>query len=141
MKALVIKAAAAVALLAAIPGAGFAQAGVSFVGHVPVVCRVELDSAPAAALHAGDNSLGNMNELCNTASGYRLVLDHPAGLIDAFVIIDGQQVPLSASGTSTVIVDSDVPAERRRPLQLHLAQLPAEAASDFTLRAEAKTFF
>ena len=46
----------------------------------------------------------------------------PAGLEDAFVVLDGERIAISADATRTVIVDSNRPAYRERDLTLVLAE-------------------
>lgn len=104
--------------------AGQASAGpvINFMGRVPTVCRVSLAGTIAPDLGPGEQMLGRLTELCNNVEGYRLVLLHPSGLEDAFVVLDGARIPISANTTRTVIVDSNSPAYREHDLSLILAQ-------------------
>jgi len=110
---------------------------ISVTGRVPTVCQVSLSSPPVHAMQTGANDLGVMRELCNSLAGYRVTLNHPAGLIDAWVDVGGVRVPISPSQTHTVIVDNRTPAYRERQLRLVLKQAPS-AAMNLSLEAEPK---
>ncbi len=99
------------------------------------ICRVEVGAAATPTFEAGETALGRMTELCNNVEGYRLILIHPAGLVDAFAVVDGQRVPLSSAG-QTVIVDSDQPAARARDIGIVLST--RQDGLTLGLRAEAK---
>lgn len=93
---------------------------INIMGRVATVCSVSLvGGAPLAT--EGEQMLGRLTELCNNVDGYRLVLLHPAGLEDAFVVLDGERIAISADATRTVIVDSNHAAYRERNLSLVLA--------------------
>lgn len=109
---------AAVALLAEPAAAGPV---INIMGRVATVCRVSL-AGGASAVEPGEQMLGRLTELCNNVDGYRLVLLHPAGLQDAFVVLDGERIAISSDATRTVIVDSNRPAYRERDMTLVLAE-------------------
>jgi hypothetical protein len=91
---------------------------------VPLYCEVDL--APTAARPVnGVVELGQSTEVCNAPRGYRIILEHPAGLTNAAVIIDSTRIPLSASG-ETVLVDSDHANLQVRQLALDLGNQPNE---------------
>jgi hypothetical protein len=94
---------------------------INIMGRVATVCRVSL-AGGASTVEPGEQMLGRLTELCNNVEGYRLVLLHPAGLEDAFVVLDGERIAISADATRTVIVDSNRPAYRERDLTLVLAE-------------------
>lgn len=131
--------AAMIATAGALAAPALAADGVSisFSGRVPTVCRVSMASSTALPLREGRNELGRTAELCNSEDGYRLVLNHPAGLTNAFAVVDGTPVAISANATSTVIVDSSEPADRQRQLALVLSA-PLDDAFAISLTAEAK---
>jgi len=110
---------AAVMLLAEPAAAGPV---INIMGRVATVCRVSLAGGNAPTIAPGEQMLGRLTELCNNVDGYRLVLLHPAGLQDAFVVLDGERIPIVADATRTVIVDSNRPAYRERDLALVLAE-------------------
>ncbi|MBU1385705.1 MAG: hypothetical protein KKG14_07230 [Alphaproteobacteria bacterium] len=109
---------------------------VSIHGRVGTVCRVEVGGPPAPRFEVGETRLGRMTELCNNVDGYRLVLSHPVGLQDAWMVVDGQRIPISPTSSTTVIVDSNGPAAREREVGIVLSS--ASDTLDLTLRAEAK---
>ena len=84
-------------------------------GHVPVICRVDLQASGASADHA--TYLGRMTEFCNSAAGYDVWLSHAQGLSGAAVYVDGQKIQLSASG-QTLISHSATAASRSHVLRL-----------------------
>ena len=99
-------------------------------------CRVQLEQGSAQVSGAGLVQLGAMNEACNNREGYRIVLTHAAGLTGGRVLLDGQEIPLSATG-ETVIVDADDAAFRSRDVAVDFG---AGASGPMTLsfRAEPK---
>lgn len=105
-------------------------------GIVPTVCRADING-DVSMLHQGVNDLGRITELCNDVDGYRLVLDHPTGLQGAYLLLDGQHIAIETDAGETVLVDSDVPAERERNLQLVLADA-REHFVPLTIYAEPK---
>lgn len=109
---------AAITLLAEPAAAGPV---INIMGRVATVCRVSLTGGGVPTVEPGEQMLGRLTELCNNVDGYRLVLLHPAGLEDAFVILDGERIAISANTTRTVIVDSNQAAYRERDLRLMLA--------------------
>ncbi|EKY30788.1 hypothetical protein HMPREF0185_00108 [Brevundimonas diminuta 470-4] len=94
---------------------------IDIMGRVATVCRVSLTGG-AMPVEPGEQMLGRLTELCNNVDGYRLVLLHPAGLEDAYVVLDGERIAIAADSTRTVIVDSNRPAYRERDLTLVLAE-------------------
>lgn len=126
----------ATALILAAGPAAAGSVSIGINGRVGTVCRVEIGGAPAPRFEAGETSLGRMTELCNNVDGYRLVLSHPVGLQDAWMVVDGQRIPISSTSTTTVIVDSNAPAAREREVGIVLSS--GAATLDLTLRAEAK---
>jgi hypothetical protein len=84
-------------------------------GHVPVICRVELQNGSAPAGQATD--LGRMSEFCNNAAGYEVWLSHAQGLSSAAVYVDGQRIALSPTG-STLISHSATAASTVHDLRL-----------------------
>jgi len=109
---------------------------IGITAHVRTICKVEVAAAAVSELQSGETSLGRMTELCNNLEGYQLVLTHPAGLVDAWAVVDGVRVPISAAGTETVIVDSNAPAYRERSLGIILPS--GQPNLGLSLRAEAK---
>ncbi len=83
---------------------------------VPVFCEVELEPTGVQSPQ-GVVTLGQSMELCNAPRGYRIILQHPAGLTNAAVIVDSTRIPLSASG-ETVLADSDHASLQTRQLAL-----------------------
>ncbi len=106
------------------------DSAVAINARVRTVCTADFAPYGSAHLQPGINPVGHMTELCNAIDGYRLVLDHPSGLIGAAVLVDGRRIPLQAASTRTVIVDSAHPGSVERELSLELstaADVPALA--------------
>ena len=129
--------AGALLLVSATAATAYDGTSISVTGRVPTVCQVSLSSQPVHAMQTGANDLGVMRELCNSLAGYRVTLNHPAGLVDAWVDVGGVRVPISPSQTHTVIVDNRTPAYRERQLRLVLNQAPS-ADMNLSLEAEPK---
>lgn len=70
-------------------------------GFVPVVCRASVDatSVPAAA---GEVSLGTLSEFCNSPNGYEIYADHSAALAGGSIVVAGQRVQLSETGSTRI---------------------------------------
>ena len=90
-------------------------------GYVPLYCNVELLSAPSAPGSDGLINLGTSRELCNSPHGYRVILEHPANMVNAAIISDANRIPLSQSG-ETVVWSSDQPGFELRQLALDLGK-------------------
>lgn len=89
---------------------------VTISARASTICRVDISPGPSAAAGDGIRPLGRLTELCNSADGYRLVLAHPKGLVDAAVVVDGHRIQIEASDQETIIVDSDLPGFRQRSI-------------------------
>lgn len=127
----------AIALGSATSATAYDNASISITGRVPTVCQVSITAGSDHSMVAGANDLGVMKELCNSMAGYTVTLNHPAGLVDAWVDVGGVRVPISPNETHTVIVDNRSAAYRERPLRLVLNQAP-DAAMNLSLDAEPK---
>jgi len=80
---------------------GGAEFRIGIVGEVPVICRVSLDTTVLSDVD-GRVSLGTMKEFCNNPTGYRVVLEYPAAMESAKLIIDGRELALDGSGLVAV---------------------------------------
>lgn len=96
-------------------GARSASTSIGIRGFVPIICRVQMNIGFGVAGEDGVVPLGQANEFCNSGSGYRVTMTHPANLQNAAVIVDGLRVPLSPSGATVV---SDVHHAAIRNVQL-----------------------
>ena len=54
-------------------------------GTVSTICRLDFDRPVATEPNGGIVELGSYSELCNDRDGYRIVMQHPAGLQNASV--------------------------------------------------------
>ena len=141
----VYQGAAALAVIALLAGAP-AQADqgasstvsttISIRAFVPVICRVELTGSPGQPDSQGVVPLGVANEFCNSAAGYRVLLQHPAGLNDAAVFRNGVRIPLS-SGGETVLTDSHTAHLEQLTLALDPGDQP-ELFTSLGVRIESK---
>lgn len=99
---------ALLAVLAATPAmADVASSSIAIRGVVPTICKVQFGNG-MGQVQGNAIDLGTMTQLCNDASGYRVVLHTPANLANATFVYGNHRIPLSASG-ETVIVDSNAP--------------------------------
>jgi hypothetical protein len=130
-----MSAAFAAALLSATP-VGAASTTIRLSAFVPIYCNVELLPAPSATGAGGVINLGTSRELCNAPHGYRIILQHPADMVDAAIISDANRIPLSQSG-ETVIWNSDQPGLELRQLALDLGK-ETGAIKRLGLRIEVK---
>ena len=104
-----------IAVAASALGSTAATAAPSFTleltGQVPTLCyaQVQLDAA----------RLGTIDEFCNGANGYEVYAEHSPEIADAVLVVDGVEVPLSASGP-TRVSRSDHADIATRSLELRL---------------------
>jgi len=136
--------AATVAILAASGLSAQADTGVSksstvfrISGYVPVLCRVELATSMSVPDEDGIARLGVAREFCNAARGYRVLVNHPAGLEGAAVISEGVRIPLSPTG-ETVLTDSSHADIRQVELAVDLGDDPDKFRS-IGVRIEARS--
>ena len=88
---------AALGLVSTAAGAAPAGLELEIEGRVPTVCRAEV-RGNLAAPEAGTHALGTLDEYCNNPGGYEVhVLSSPE-LAGAKLVVDGVEIPLSASG-------------------------------------------
>jgi hypothetical protein len=135
MKNVVMPAVFGAALLWAAP-IGASSTTINLTAHVPYYCNVDLVPAPSAAGADGLINLGTSRELCNSPRGYRIILEHPADMVDAAIISDANRIPLSPSG-ETIIWNSDQPGFELRQLALDLGP-KSGAIKSLGLRIEVK---
>ena len=102
---------AASALVSTAAAATPASFTLELTGHVPTICyaQAQLDVA----------RLGTIDEFCNGANGYEVYAEHSPELADAVLVVDGVEVPLSASGP-TRVSRSDHADIATRSLELRL---------------------
>jgi len=106
-------------------------------GYVPVLCRVELATSMSVPDEDGIARLGVAREFCNAARGYRVLVNHPAGLEGAAVISEGVRIPLSPTG-ETVLTDSSHADIRQVELAVDLGDDPDKFRS-IGVRIEARS--
>lgn len=94
----------AAALSALAPGLALAKPAsqtLTIQGYVPVVCRATYD-AQVGQYVDGVVNLGQVREFCNSARGYRVVIEHTGAGDVGSVIVDGREIELSATGSTTI---------------------------------------
>lgn len=95
--------------------AGAASYTINITGYVPVICRV---NAANTEVQPGQNvDLGNLTEFCNNPTDYQVWVDYAPGITGETIYVDGNAIPLSASG-STMIDSSSTAASLVRSLSL-----------------------
>lgn len=95
-------------------------------GVVPVICKVSVNATQAPA-NTGHVDLGTLSEFCNNPGGYQVWVDYSPQLAAATLLVDGQSVPLSASG-STLISTSSTAAVAAHDLALDLPEGGAQGS-------------
>lgn len=70
-------------------------------GFVPVICRATVDATSVPAI-AGEVSLGTLSEFCNSPNGYAIYADHSAALVGGSIVVGGQKVQLSETGSTRI---------------------------------------
>jgi hypothetical protein len=105
-------------------GAEPGRSQISVSGRVAVICRARLSGS---VVPTSDRvALGQLTELCNDSSGYRVIMDYPAALEGARIVVDGAEQTLTGEG-QIILVDSPVSAYKVRNLELDLSSLSPEA--------------
>ncbi|HZZ86865.1 MAG TPA: hypothetical protein VFE13_00895 [Caulobacteraceae bacterium] len=104
----------ALAMLAPAAVSASSTATLTIRGYVPLICRANFESAPAAGPH-GVEQLGRIHEFCNSATGYRVIADYDGGRDTGYLLVDGRRVDLDGGG-SVVIAESRGPAATTRSL-------------------------
>jgi hypothetical protein len=99
-------------------------------------CRVVVERA-SASLASSQMDVGEMVEGCNNMQGYRIVVSHAPNLQNAALVVEGERVPLSASG-ETVVSDSNQAAWRRRAVALDPGASQSAMLSTLSFRMEPK---
>ena len=114
--------------------AGEADIGIS--ARARTVCTASFVQPLPTSLAAGASNRGRAENLCNNLEGFQLILEHPRGLQNARIILDGTVVTLSETASSTVVLDSPHPVYAEHDLTVLVSA--QQASSAFELRAEAR---
>ena len=80
---------------------GSSRYTLSITGFVPVVCRASVD-ATSVPTTAGEVSLGTLSEFCNSPNGYAIYADHSAAPAGGSIVVGGQKIQLSESGSTRI---------------------------------------
>ncbi|HET9638406.1 MAG TPA: hypothetical protein VFP12_04290 [Allosphingosinicella sp.] len=102
---------AATALVSTAATAAPAGFTLEMTGYVPTICHAQVQLNVA--------SPGTLDEFCNNAAGYEIYAEHSPELAEAVLVVDGVDVPLSASGP-TRVSRSDHADIATRSLELRL---------------------
>ena len=116
--------------------AGPDRSSFSVSGTVATICRIDFDHTAPSSLDKHDVSFGGYTMLCNSREGFRIVVQHPPGLQNAAIEIDGVTVQLSA-GSETLLVESKAPAIQSGTARLLLSDT-APRSIDIAFRIEPK---
>lgn len=87
-------------------------------GFVPVICRATVDATNVAP-QEGLVDVGTLSEFCNSPTGYQVWADYSPSLAGASVVLDGESVALSDSG-STMLSATDHAGIKSRDMALEL---------------------
>lgn len=109
-----------------------ASYGLQLQGTVAVNCNVRV-GASQAPVQGALVDLGGMNEFCNSSSGYDVYVDFAPQMANAKLLIDGQPIVLSGSGSLKLAGEAG-PALKSRSLQLDLSEAAtADGALSFRI--------
>lgn len=106
---------------------GRSDFSVRITGFVPVICHARVSAATVPA-EPGTLALGELSEFCNNAAGYRVYADYSPSLVDAKLVVDGQEVVLGEGG-SAVVSSSESASIASRNLELQVAEEQARNGS------------
>lgn len=134
---------AALLTFASIATPGSALAADS-VGHrielravVPVICRLDF-SASIETAGEGAYRLGQLQEFCNSGSGYRIFVQYDAGSMEGAVLrAGGREVRLSGDGRD-VLVDAPTAGLQMNQLELVLPEGANVSGGGLQLSIQAK---
>jgi hypothetical protein len=96
---------ASILLASSGPASAAAEAGGSYTLHltVPVFCTVKLKPTAAAAPDQNVATLGEVDEYCNAATGYKLIVSYAPGTLRGSIVMLGEdRVVLDGSGEAVV---------------------------------------
>ena len=77
------------------------QTSIMLSGFVPVICNTRL-SADRIPAQQGTVKLGSLREFCNNPAGYSVHVDFSKNLAGGKLLVDGEEVVLTESGTAVV---------------------------------------
>jgi hypothetical protein len=104
------------AALAALPASAGATGSLAISLTVPVLCKVSYSTTGAGGKAGEAVMLGQLKEYCNAGSGYRVVVDYPAGSMRGAVLqLGDDRVTLDGSGEA-VLSSASGPRIRTRNL-------------------------
>lgn len=103
-------------------------------GTVHTICRVSFGGEGQVAQNRID--FGAVQQLCNSRTGFRVTMMHPANMEGATFTIGGRRVPLS-QGNETVIIDENHPIFTAQAAELDLGSA-SSAPPALSFRVEPK---
>jgi hypothetical protein len=110
------------------------QASFRLFGVVHTICRVNF--AGEGQVTANRIDFGSVEQQCNSRTGFRVTMVHPANLQGATFVIGDRRVPLSP-GNETVIIDENHPIFTAQAAELDLGAANS-APPVLSFRVEAK---
>jgi hypothetical protein len=106
--------------------AGAASSGYRLELVVPLSCQVRHSPVSASVMTGAAVSLGQLNEYCNAARGYELVVRYAPGTMEGAVLSLGDdQIVLNGSGQAVISRSSGARMRTRQ-----LAAVPGQAGFD-----------
>jgi hypothetical protein len=82
-------------------------------GFVPVICRASVNATSVPAI-AGEVSLGTLSEFCNSPNGYAIYADHSAALAGGSIVVGGQKIQLSETGSTRIRMSDHAAIQNNR---------------------------
>ena len=137
MKRSVALSIAAVTMFSISASAATERASFRLAGTVHTICRVSFSGTGQASQNSID--LGNVEQLCNSRNGYRVVMQHPANLGQAVLVIGTRRIPLSP-GNETVIINENHPVFASQTAQLEIASTQSVPALSFRIEPKGAIF-
>lgn len=108
----------ATAIFASLPfmtAYGPSSQSIGITANVPLLCRVDFNGGNVLAAGDGPVTLGQTDEFCNSARGYRLIAMATGQVDGASLIVNGTTYPLSP-GDSFPLVNSNNPDKTARAI-------------------------
>jgi len=105
-------------LALALSGQSAGSGALQMKARVNGVCQAAVASSDLQRAGGTHRYNARLNERCNLAGGYYVVMKHPVGLLDAAAQVEGRQISLSPDSTETIIAESDLAGIRDRDLSV-----------------------
>lgn len=114
---------------------GRSDTTIRITGFVPVICHARVTASMVNAT-PGTVALGELNEFCNNAAGYRVYADYSPSMANMKLVVAGREVELGESGTVLVSTANHANIDSKS-LSLQVGESPQQVGNFISFRIEA----